>query len=128
MAAPANVLRILIAEDDAAVAKLYTAFAQSRGHAVVLARDGAEALVAAAAEKPDLILLDIALPKIDGRDVLVQLKKNTATAPIPVMVISAFGGDQYMRDLLLEAGAADVLEKPVDLQIAFNKAERLAGA
>lgn len=126
MPAPSPALRILIAEDDAAVAKLYCAFAQSRGHLVVVARDGAEALVAAAAERPDLILLDIALPKIDGRDVLVQLKKNGVTSGIPVMVISAFGGDQYMRDLLLEAGAADVLEKPVDLQIAFNKAERLA--
>jgi hypothetical protein len=43
-------------------------------------------------------------------------------------VISAFGGDQNLRDLLLELGAWDVMEKPVDLQIAFNKAERLAAS
>jgi hypothetical protein len=42
-----------------------------------------------------------------------------------VLVISAFGGDQNMRDLLLELGAWDVMEKPVDLHIAFTKAERL---
>jgi CheY-like chemotaxis protein len=118
-------LRILVAEDDAAVVRLYSAYAQSRGHAVLVARDGAETLVTAAAELPDLILLDVAMPKLDGRDVLRQLKASPKTAKIPVLVVSAFGGDQNLRDLLLELGAWDVLEKPVDLQIAFDKAERL---
>ncbi|HET7824366.1 MAG TPA: response regulator [Anaeromyxobacter sp.] len=121
----ATPLRILVVEDDPAVARLYAAYAQSRGHAVLFAKDGAEALVAAASELPDVVLLDIAMPKLDGRDVLRQLKANPKTAPIPVLVVSAFGGDQNMRDLLLELGAFDVMEKPVDLQIAFNKAERL---
>ncbi|HTN51343.1 MAG TPA: response regulator [Anaeromyxobacter sp.] len=120
-------LRILVAEDDAAVARLYAAYAQSRGHLVTFARDGAETLVAAALDPPDLILLDVAMPKLDGRDALRQLKANPRTAGIPVLVISALGGDQNLRDLLLELGAWDVMEKPVDLQIAFNKAERLLG-
>jgi DNA-binding response OmpR family regulator len=119
-------LRILVAEDDASVARLYAAYAQSRGHEVLVARDGAETLVTAAAELPDLVLLDVAMPKLDGRDVLKQLKANPKTAGIPVLVVTAFGGDQYLRDLLLELGAIDVLEKPVDLQIAFLKAERVA--
>lgn len=123
----ATPLRILVAEDDAAVARLYAAYAQTRGHTVLFARDGAEALVTAAAELPDMIFLDVAMPKLDGRDALKQLKANPKTARIPVLVISAFGGDQNLRDLLLELGACDVLEKPVDLQIAFNKAERLLG-
>ncbi len=118
-------MKILVAEDDAAVAKLYAAYAQSRGHAVLFARDGAETLVLAAAELPDLILLDVSMPKLDGRDALQQLKASARTARIPVLVISAFGGDQALRDLLLELGAFDVMEKPVDLQIAFNKAERV---
>ncbi len=63
-------MRILVAEDDPAVAKLYAAYAQSRGHGVLFARDGAETLVLAAAEVPDLILLDISMPKLDGRDAL----------------------------------------------------------
>lgn len=119
-------LRILVAEDDPAVAKLYAAYAQSRGHAVLFAQDGAEALDAAAAEQPDLILLDVAMPRVDGRDALRRLKADPRTSAIPVLVITAFGGDQCLRDLMLELGAWDVLEKPVDLQIAFNKAERLA--
>jgi DNA-binding response OmpR family regulator len=124
-AAPAPSLRILVAEDDASVARLYEAYAQSRGHTVLFAQDGAETLVAAASELPDLVILDIAMPKLDGRDVLRQLKANAKTAPIPVLVVSALGGDQNLRDLLLELGAWDVMEKPVDLEIAFKKAERL---
>jgi DNA-binding response OmpR family regulator len=120
-------MRILVAEDDPAVAKLYAAYAQSRGHEVLFARDGAETLVLAAAELPDLILLDVSMPKLDGRDALQQLKASGRTARIPVLVISAFGGDQQLRDLLLELGAFDVMEKPVDLQIAFNKVERMVG-
>jgi len=119
-------LRILIAEDDPAVLMLYARYAQKRGHAVLLAHDGAEALVVAASELPDLILLDVALPKLDGRDVLRQLKTNAHTREIPVLVITASGGVQSLRTLLVELGAADVLEKPVDLPIAFKKAERLA--
>jgi DNA-binding response OmpR family regulator len=118
-------MRILIAEDDSSVARLYSAYARNRGHEVVVARDGAETLVAAATELPDLILLDVLMPKLDGRDVLKQLKANPKTASIPILVVSALGGDQNLRDLLLELGAWDVLEKPVDLQIAFNKVERL---
>jgi CheY-like chemotaxis protein len=119
-------LRILFAEDEPAVAQMYAAYAASLGHAALFAKDGAEALVTAASELPDVIVLDVAMPKLDGRDVLRQLKANPRTARIPVLVISAFGGDQNMRDQLLELGAWDVLEKPVDLEIAFHKAERLA--
>src|SRR5512138_832929 len=128
MSDPAAALRILVAEDDAAVARLYAAYAQSRGHSVTVAKDGAETLVATASELPDVVLLDISMPKLDGRDVLRQLKANPKTARIPILVISAFGGDQNLRDLLLELGAWDVMEKPVDLQIAFGKAERLAAS
>ncbi len=128
MPAPPRSLRILVAEDDGAVARLYAAYAQSRGHSVMIAKDGAETLVTAAAELPDIIWLDIAMPKLDGRDVLKQLKANPKTARIPVLVVSAFGGEQNLRDLLLELGAWDVMEKPVDLAIAFDKAERLVAS
>lgn len=117
-------LRILICEDEPSVARLYAAYAESRGHTVLIARDGAEALVAAVAKRPDLLLLDVAMPKIDGRDVLRQLKADPNTAGIPVMVVTGSGDDQNLRDLMLELGAVDVLEKPVDLAIAFSKAER----
>lgn len=119
-------LRILITEDDPAVLDLYARYAAKRGHQVLLARDGAEALVIAASELPDIILLDVGMPKLDGRDVLRQLKANAHTKAIPVLVVTASGGEQSLRTLLSELGAEDVLEKPVDLPIAFSKAERIA--
>lgn len=118
-------LRILLAEDDAAVAELYASFANGRGHAVSLVRDGAATLAAALSELPDVILLDVAMAALDGRDVLARLKADPRTAAIPVLVVSELAGDQHVRDLLVELGASDVMEKPVDLGIAFNKAERL---
>jgi DNA-binding response OmpR family regulator len=118
-------IRILVAEDDPALARLYVAYAETRGHEVVVARDGPETLVTAASDQPDLVMLDVAIPKLDGRDVLKQLRSNPRTSHIPVLVVTAFGGDQNLRDLLLELGALDVLEKPVDLAIAFDKAERV---
>ena len=119
-------LRILIAEDDEGLAALYRTYAERRGHEVLVARDGAEALVTIAAEMPDIVILDVAMPKVDGRDVCRQLKQNPKTAGIPILVVSALGGDQNLRSVMLELGAWDVIEKPVDLQICFNKAERLA--
>lgn len=124
--APQRKLRILIAEDDPAVLLLYSRYATKRGHDVLAAHDGAEALVVAAAELPDLIMLDVAMPKLDGRDVLRQLKASERTRAIPVLVVTASGGEQPLRTLLSELGAEDVLEKPVDLPIAFAKAERIA--
>src|SRR5512138_648179 len=119
-------LRILIAEDDPDVLHLYARYAERRGHTALLAHDGAEALVVATAELPDLVLLDVAMPKLDGRDVLRQLKASDRTRGIPVLVVTASGGEQSLRTMLVELGADDVLEKPVDLPIAFNKAERIA--
>lgn len=121
----ARSLRILIAEDDDAVLALYRAYGDRRGHQVLVARDGAETLVTATAELPDLILLDVSMPKLDGRDVLAQLKHNPRTAGIPIVVVSAYVGDQNLRAQLLELGASDIIEKPVDLSVVFSKAERL---
>ncbi len=117
-------LRILIAEDDEAVARLYAEYGRRRGHEVFVARDGAQTLLVAAAEIPDLVMLDIAMPKLDGRDVCRELKGNTKTSSIPVLAVTALRS-QTVRDLMLELGAWDVVEKPVDLQIMFNKAEHL---
>jgi DNA-binding response OmpR family regulator len=124
LASPA--LRILIAEDDASVARHYRTYALRRGHEVFVARDGAEALLVAAAELPDVVLLDVLMPKLDGRDVLRQLKSSQATSAIPVVALSGLGGDQNLRDQLVELGAEDVLEKPIDLAVAFAKIERVA--
>lgn len=125
MPPPPRSYRFLVAEDDQDLNALYAKYAKRRGHSVIIAKDGAEALLTAATEMPDIILLDISMPKLDGRDVCRQLKGNAKTKGIPILVVSALGGDQLVRDSLLELGAWDVVEKPVDLEMVFVKAERL---
>jgi DNA-binding response OmpR family regulator len=118
-------LNVLIAEDDNATANLYAAYARARGFRVVVARDGIEALHVAETELPDAIMLDVSMPKVDGRDVCKKLKTNPRTQGIPILVVSASGGDQYLRDELVDLGVDDVVEKPIDLVIAFRKLEHM---
>jgi putative two-component system response regulator len=81
---------------------------------IVVALDGESALEIVAEDKPDLILLDIMMPGIDGFEVLGRLKASPATADIPVVILSArTGSDDWARGL--ELGAADYLTKPFDI-------------
>ena len=79
------------------------------GYQVVTAADGAEALTQAAATLPDLVILDMLLPKLSGPEVLQALKKASATAHIPVIVLSSLS--QKNESKLLEDGATAFLEK-----------------
>jgi DNA-binding response OmpR family regulator len=79
------------------------------GYEVICAEDGEQALQCAKEQKPDLILLDMLLPKISGLEVLSRLKHNRDTARIPVVAVS--GLSEKKRPQLLDAGAEDYLEK-----------------
>jgi CheY-like chemotaxis protein len=79
------------------------------GYEVVCAEDGECALTMAREHKPDLILLDMILPKISGPEVLARLKKDAATADIPVVVLSSL--TEKNRQKVVEAGAEDYVEK-----------------
>ncbi|MBI4494129.1 MAG: response regulator [Chloroflexi bacterium] len=81
---------ILIVEDDDAVSSLLVALLDERGYRTLIARSGRTALRLARQIRPHLITLDLALPGIDGRAVLEQLKSDPATREIPVVVISAY--------------------------------------
>lgn len=118
--------RFLIADDDAGALRLCQTYAERRGHDVLLAHSGAKTLLLAAAERPDVILPDVAMPMLDGRDVLRELKANATTAAIAVMVVSAMVADENLHGQLVDLGAHDVIEKPIDLAVTFSRAERLA--
>jgi DNA-binding response OmpR family regulator len=85
--------RILLVEDDRFLRRAAEASLKRRGFAVRVAVDGEDAVRQAAAEPPDLILLDLILPKLPGFEVLRALKSNAATAAIPVIVLSNLGQD-----------------------------------
>ena len=100
--------RILLVEDDATVAEVVVAYLRRAGHAVEHAADGESGLRAFAARRPDLVVLDVMLPGIDGRDVIRRIR---AAGPVPVIMLTALGAEQD-RVHGLELGADDYVTKP----------------
>jgi CheY-like chemotaxis protein len=109
--------KILIVEDEEATRETWTEFFQNTGYQIAQAADGQEALEVARWERPDLILLDLRLPKLDGYQVCQRIKGDPVTAQIPIIMITAFltGSSDTVRGI--EYGADDYLSKPVDLDV-----------
>ena len=105
--------RILIADDNPMNLDILRARLTSHGYEILLARDGAEALAVAMEKLPDLILLDIMMPKMDGIEVCQRLKADGLLPFMPIIMVTAKAGSQ---DIVagLEAGADEYLTKPVD--------------
>jgi DNA-binding response OmpR family regulator len=100
--------RVLVVEDDETVAEVVTRYLEREGFAVEAVRDGRDALERSDAALPDLVVLDIMLPGIDGLEVCRRLR---ARAPVPVVMLTARGGEED-RVLGLELGADDYVAKP----------------
>jgi CheY-like chemotaxis protein len=96
--------RVLLAEDDRFLRRAAESRLRQNGFTVLPAVDGEEALKVARAERPDLILLDLIMPKLQGFEVLKALKQDPATAPIPVIVLSNLGQDEDLKRAM-ELGA-----------------------
>ncbi|MEK7148533.1 MAG: response regulator [Patescibacteria group bacterium] len=105
-----NKKKVLIAEDDEHISKVYEIKLAKEGFATSLARDGEEAVAKITAEKPDIVLLDLMLPKKDGFGVLEDIKKNPALANIPIIVLSNLG-QKSDQDRTLALGAKEYLVK-----------------
>lgn len=118
--------RILIVEDNALNRDALSRRLVRRGYHVLLAADGATGLSMASSHKPDLILMDLGLPDIDGWECTRRLKADPGTKHIPVIALSAHA----MRDdqeLAREAGCDDFGSKPLDLPALLEKMSRLIG-
>lgn len=102
--------RILLAEDDRFLRKAAATALKRQGFAVLEAVEGEEALRVARAEAPDLILLDLIMPKLQGFEVLRALKADPATAATPVLILSNLGQDSDVKQAM-EAGAAGYFVK-----------------
>jgi CheY-like chemotaxis protein len=105
--------RILVVDDNASNIKIMQVRLASEGYDVVTAADGEEALAAAREQLPDLILLDVMMPGMDGYQVVARIKANPDTAHIPVVMLTALD-DRNSRTHGLTAGAAAFLTKPID--------------
>lgn len=102
--------KILIVEDEDALSRVMSEKLKSGGYETEIARDGAAAFPAARKFKPDLILLDLLLPKKNGFEVLDDLKKNTDLRNIPVIVLSNLDQDEDIKKAMA-GGAADYFVK-----------------
>ncbi|MEV8246116.1 response regulator transcription factor [Streptomyces rochei] len=105
---PADPARILVVDDDPTVAEIVSGYLQRAGHIVDRADDGPTALDRAAAHWPDLVVLDLMLPGMDGLEVCRRMR---ATGPVPIVMLTA-RGDEDDRIVGLEVGADDYVTKP----------------
>jgi len=103
--------KIVIAEDEPDIRALITFTLRFAGHEVVSAANGAEAVDAVRREKPDIVLLDVRMPRLTGYEACRRLKADEATRDIPIVFLSAKGQEAEVKEGL-EAGAIDYILKP----------------
>lgn len=114
--------KILVVDDDEMNRDMLSRRLLRKGYEVALAVNGAEAIEKALSEKPELILMDLSMPVLDGYEATRRLKSDAATAPIPIIGLSAHAmvGD---REKALSAGCDDYDTKPVELPRLLGKVE-----
>ena len=118
--------KILLVEDNEMNRDMLSRRLERRGYEVILAVDGEEGVARAKADAPDLVVMDLSLPGIDGWEATRQLKAADETRSIPVLALTAhaMAGD---REKALDAGCDDFDTKPVDLPRLVDKIEALLG-
>jgi CheY-like chemotaxis protein len=105
--------KVLVVEDNEQNRYLIEYMLEKRGYTVVIALSGAEAIAMAVREKPDLILMDIQLPDLDGLEVTRRIRESEAYGKIPIVAVTSFAmaGD---RKRAIEAGCTGYIEKPIN--------------
>jgi two-component system, cell cycle response regulator DivK len=121
------VVKILLVEDNEMNRDMLSRRLTRKGYDVVIATDGQQGVDMAVAEAPDLILMDMSLPVIDGWEATRRVKQNEATRCIPVIALTAhaMAGD---REKAIEAGCEDYDTKPVEITRLLGKIEALLDA
>ncbi len=111
--------KILIVEDDETSLYLMRVLIENQGGAVIEARDGVEALEKASEHVPDLILMDMQLPGLDGYEATRRIKADQSLSHIPIVAVTAYAmkGD---REKTMEAGCSGYISKPID-SFTFGK-------
>ena len=121
---PATSAVILVAEDNEASLNTLASYLTAKGYQLLLAKNGVEAVKLAISERPDIILMDIQMPGMDGLEATHLIRQNPDLERVPILALTALAmeGD---RDRCLAAGASDYLTKPVKLREIVQRIERI---
>lgn len=111
--------RILIADDDASVREMLTLILQARGHDVIDAADAEQALDAFDASKPDVLVVDLAMPEGGGLRVARELRERTPPEKCPIIILSGYA-DAVQATELDELQTSAVIEKPLTLDVLYT--------
>src|SRR5580692_8690471 len=120
-------MKILIVEDNEMNRDMLSRRLERKGYQIVMAVDGGQGVAMAESENPELILMDMSLPVLDGWEATRQIKANEALKNIPIIALTAhaMAGD---RDKALEAGCDDYDTKPIEFERLLEKIDRLLTA
>ena len=116
--------KILIAEDERDIRDLIEFSLRNAGHEVITTIDGESALEKVYTERPELVLLDVRMPRLDGYQVCRRIKQDRSLREIPVAFLSAKGQDSEV-DQGLQAGAEEYILKPFSLDELLSKVDQL---
>ena len=114
--------RILVAEDHLDSRDALRALLEAFGYEVVVAVNGRQAVELAVSEAPDLILMDIMMPELDGFEATRTLRRDARTASLPIIAVTAMEG---AHQLAIQAGANDYVRKPIDIRGLIAKVHSL---
>ncbi len=115
---------IVLAEDNEANIATISGYLKHRGFQLILAKDGEEAIALTAANHPNIVLMDIQMPKVDGLSAIRQIRANPAIAHIPIIALTALAMP-HDREKCIDAGANEYISKPVKLKSLVEMIQRL---
>jgi CheY-like chemotaxis protein len=118
---------ILCADDSVTALTMHQMILKSNGYRVVTAQDGFEAVTKASAEHPDLILMDVVMPRMTGFEAVKQIRTAEATKGIPVIMVTT-RAEPKVIETCFQAGCNDYVNKPVDGAVLLSKVRALVGA
>lgn len=107
--------KVLIVEDYEDTRDFMKFLLESYGYQVIEAADGIEAIDRVKQQHPDLVLMDISLPVVDGLTATRVIRESNATEEVPIIAVTAFGKSYYKK--AMEAGCNDLIDKPVDFDV-----------
>ena len=116
--------KILIVDDEEGFLSVLKDALEVRGFSVVTAKSAIEAGLELASKKPDLILMDVKMPGINGLQACAAIKKNSTTSEIPIIVISAISDDRSMKEAY-KSGVIDYFVKPIDIEKLVKRIKQI---